>query len=131
MGDDDRVAGRLVRGGLEAQSRKIGDMPVGAGLHLLREGRVGRDRSDPDDFEKPRDRLVEIGIDACKHAVKVGHGSSPRMMASPGGAMIATIERDTPFLAVPCAKSTARGAMDGDRSHERVRHAHGRGEGAS
>jgi hypothetical protein len=76
FGDDGGMPGGRPHLGLEAQRRDVLGQMIGRRLAIAGKGRVGRDRLDPQQCEQPLEAVVEIGIDAVEHRLKlsVGHG---------------------------------------------------------
>src|SRR5690606_5969076 len=77
VGEDDRLAGGVVDAGLEAEAAQVSRVEPGAGTAVGGMGGIGGDRAEAEGREKPLERRIEIGIEAGKDAVEVGHRLSP------------------------------------------------------
>src|SRR5690606_13800044 len=77
VGEDDRLAGGVVDAGLEAEAAQVSRVEPGAGTAVGGMGGIGGDRTEAEGREKPLERRIEIGIEAGKDAVEVGHRLSP------------------------------------------------------
>ena len=74
LGDDRGMAGGRPDLGREAERRDILGEMIGGRLAIAGEGRIGRDRLDPQQREQPLQAVVEIGVDAIEDRLKLGVG---------------------------------------------------------
>ena len=73
MRHDHRMAGRVAHPGLEADFAEFGDQPFGGPPALGSEGRIRRDRAQPQQFEQPLEAPVEIGVEMIEDRAERGH----------------------------------------------------------
>ncbi len=75
LGDDRRMSRRRPHLGLEAERRDILGQMIGRRLAIGGEGRVGRDRLDPQQRKQPLEAVVEIGVDMIEDRLDlcIGH----------------------------------------------------------
>jgi hypothetical protein len=67
LGDNRRMAGGRPDLGGKAERRDILGQMIGRFLAIVGEGRIGRDRLDPQKRKQPLQAIVEIGIDAVEN----------------------------------------------------------------
>ena len=75
FGDDRGMSRRRPHLGVEAERRDILGKMIGGRLAIAGEGRIGRDRLDPQQRKQPFEAVVEIGVDVIEDRLHlcVGH----------------------------------------------------------
>ncbi len=82
--DDGGMTGGRPHLGRKSECRDVLGEMIGGRLAISGEGRIGRDRFDPQQRKQPLQAVVEIGIDAVEDRLKlrrVGHFCFPRGLA--------------------------------------------------
>jgi hypothetical protein len=74
MGDEDRMAGRVMQHRLEAEARQLVEQPLPGSPDIYRMRRVGRDAGDAQKFNIAADGLIEILRNMLQHGSGIGHG---------------------------------------------------------